>query len=154
LAAEFLCSGNLLWLANVCRGADQIDPKDIQVSVKAKTIVELVGAVVLAVSLAPLALAGSYDDQATITVVDEGGKSDDVVKVIELPSHASAAATKKSSLTTANSGKDRPDKSNQNAGQQISDDSRTANISDQARADAVHQARSDNAAGNHHAPTH
>jgi hypothetical protein len=97
-------------------------------------------------------------DEATITVVDDGDTPDDVVKVIELPARASASGVAKSAsgIDTANSAKDKSGDSSRDFGQQISEDARSKNVSDQVRADAKQQgkseARGNNAGGNGHAP--
>jgi hypothetical protein len=120
-----------------------------------KAILERVVVLVLAVSIAPIALADSGDeiDEATITVVDEGSTPEDVVKVIELPDRASATAATKSAsgLDTAN----KSGQSGRDLGQQVSEDARNGNLGDQVRADTAQQVRGDSAAGNrHNTPSH
>lgn len=123
------------------------------------SICRWVFALVLGVGIAPAAFADASDDtdEATITVVEDGATPDDVVKVIELPDQASATAAAKaaSGIDTANAAKDKTGESGRDFGQQVAEDARSKNISDEARADAKQQGRSDNAGGNNrHAPPH
>jgi len=121
---------------------------------------DLIFVVLLGVAIIPAAHADAAADmdEATITVVDDGDTPDDVVKVIELPDQASAtgAAKSASGIATANSAKDKSADSGRDFGQQVSEDARSKNISDQVRADAKQQgnseARGNNAGGNGHAP--
>jgi hypothetical protein len=127
-----------------------------------KSIFKLFVTTLLGVAIVPMAFADSDEemDEATITVVDEGSTPEDVVKVIELPDHASATAATKSASgqDTANNAKDKSGESGREFGQQVSADAHSNNMSDQVRADAAQQARgdarSDNAGGNRHGPPH
>ena len=121
---------------------------------------ELIFVLLLGLSIIPVAHADAVAelDEATITVVDDGDTPDDVVRVIELPDQASAtgAAKSVSGIDTANSAKDKSGDSSRDFGQQISEDARSKNVSEQIRADAKQQgkseARGNNAGGNGHAP--
>jgi len=125
-----------------------------------KLKLELIFVLLLGLAIAPVAHADAAAgmDEATITVVDDGDTPDDVVKVIELPARASASGVAKSAsgIDTANSAKDKSGDSSRDFGQQISEDARSKNVSDQVRADAKQQgkseARGNNAGGNGHAP--
>ena len=125
-----------------------------------KLKLELIFVLLLGLAIAPVAHANAAAgmDEATITVVDDGDTPDDVVKVIELPARASASGVAKSAsgIDTANSAKDKSGDSSRDFGQQISEDARSKNVSDQVRADAKQQgkseARGNNAGGNGHAP--
>jgi hypothetical protein len=125
-----------------------------------KSKLELIFVLLLGLAIAPVAHADAAAgmDEATITVVDDGDTPDDVVKVIELPARASASGVAKSAsgIDTANSAKDKSGDSSRDFGQQISEDARSKNVSDQVRADAKQQgkseARGNNAGGNGHAP--
>lgn len=113
----------------------------------------------LGFAIAPVAFADAREDadEATITVIDDGATPDDVVKVIELPDHVSATAAAKSAdgVDTANAAKDKSGETGRDFGQQVSEEARNNNISDEARADAKQQGRSDNAnGGNRHGPPH
>lgn len=112
----------------------------------------------LGLALAPAAFAdaGEDADEATITVIEDGATPDDVVKVIELPDHASATAAVKSAsgMDTANAARDKSGETGRDFGQQVSEEARN-NISDEARADAKQQGRSDAASGgSRHGPPH
>jgi len=123
---------------------------------------DLIFVVLLGVVIIPVAHADAAADMddPTITVVGDGETPDDVVRVIELPDQASATAAAKavSGIDTANSAKDKSGDSGRDFGQQVSEDARSKNISDQVRADAKQQgnseARGSNAGGNGHAPPH
>src|SRR5580765_687921 len=71
-------------------------------------ISRLLLSVALTVAIAPIAQAATNDD-ATITVVDEGETPDDVVKVIALPERAAVEGKTKSAsgTDTANGAKDK-----------------------------------------------
>ena len=118
---------------------------------------DLIFVVLLGVAITPVAYADGIADvgEATITVVDDGDTPDDVVRVIELPDQASAtgAAKSASGIATANSAKEKSGVSGRDFGQQVSEDARSNNISDQVRADAKQQGNSE-ARGNGHAPPH
>ena len=110
-----------------------------------------------AIAPAAFADAGEEADEATITVIEDGATPDDVVKVIELPDHASATGVAKSAsgIDTANAAKDKSGETGRDFGQQVSEEARSNSISDEARADAKQQGRSDSASGgSRHAPPH
>jgi len=122
----------------------------------------LIFALLSGLTIIPLAHAdvAADMDEATITVVDDGDTPADVVRVIELPDQASATGAGKSGsgIDTAKSAKDKSGDSGRDFGQQVSEDARSKNISDQVRADAKQQgnreARGNNAGGNGHAQPH
>lgn len=121
--------------------------------------VKMLFALLLGIAIAPAAFAdaGEAADDATITVIEDGATPDDVVKVIELPDHASATGVAKSAsgIDTANAAKDKSGETGRDFGQQVSEDARNNNISDEARADAKQQGRSDSASGgSRHGPPH
>jgi hypothetical protein len=123
------------------------------------SIVKTLLTLLLGFAIAPAAFAdaGEDADEATITVIEDGATPDDVVKVIELPDHASATAAAKSAagVDTASAAKDKSGETGRDFGQQVSEDARNNNISDEARADAKQQGRSDNAnGGNRRGPPH
>jgi hypothetical protein len=123
------------------------------------SIVKMLLTLLLGFAIAPAAFAdaGEDADEATITVIEDGATPDDVVKVIELPDHASATAATKSAsgIDAANAAKDKSGETGRDFGQQVSEDARNDNISDEARADAKQQGRSDNAnGGNRRGPPH
>jgi hypothetical protein len=112
----------------------------------------------LGFAIVPVAFAeaGEDADEATITVIEDGVTPDDVVKVIELPDHASAigAAKSISGIDAANAAKDKSGETGRDFGQQISEEARN-NISNEARAEAKQQARTDNpGGGSRHGPPH
>jgi hypothetical protein len=123
------------------------------------SIVKTLLTLLLGFAIVPAAFAdaGEDADEATITVIEDGATPDDVVKVIELPDHASATAATKSAsgIDAANAAKDKSGETGRDFGQQVSEDARNNNISDEARADAKQQGRSDNAnGGNRRGPPH
>jgi hypothetical protein len=98
-------------------------------------------------------------DDPTITVVGEGDTPDDVVKVIELPSHAATAAAAKSAsgVSTANAAQNKTGESGRDFGQQVSEDARTNNgaqVREDAQQQAHSDARNDNASDKRHTPPH
>jgi hypothetical protein len=118
-------------------------------------IPKLLLSVALAVAIAPVAQAAT-DDEATITVVEEGETPDDVVKVIALPERAATEGKTKSAsgIDTANSAKDKSG-SGRELGEQVSAEAR--DMADEKRNEAADQARNDarndNAGGaNRHGP--
>lgn len=122
------------------------------------SIVKTLLTLLLGFAIVPAAFAdaGEDADEATITVIEDGATPDDVVKVIELPDHASATAAAKSAsgIDTASAAKDKSGETGRDFGQQVSEEARNS-ISDEARADAKQQGRSDNAnGGNRRGPPH
>ena len=97
--------------------------------------------VALTVAIAPVAQAAT-DDDATITVVDEGETPDDVVKVIALPEHAAVEGKTKgaSGIDTANGAKDKSG-SGRDFGEEKSSEARDK--ADEKHNEAADQARND-----------
>jgi hypothetical protein len=123
-------------------------------------IARLLAGSVLAVAIAPGVHAASTDDEATITVVQEGETPDDVVTVIELPEHAKADARTNGASDADTANKTKDNGSGRDLGQQASADEHGNSADkahgggdDNARNDARNDQRNDNAGGaNRHGP--
>jgi hypothetical protein len=99
----------------------------------------------LATPLANAAESADVDDEATITVIDDGVTPDDIVRVIELPDPASVAGSGKAAggVGAANGAPGQSGASGREFGQQTAEEARSRNNAEQVRAEAKQQGRSE-----------
>jgi hypothetical protein len=126
-----------------------------------KSKLNLVVTLLIGLAMNPSAYAADAQDadDATITVVGENETPDDVVKVIELPAHASANASgtpagkSASGTATASTAKEKSNEAGHDSGKQGSEDAHNNNggqVRDDAKHEAHDDARNDNAKDKDH----